>query len=118
MDSSSDSGIASASTRRGVLKRFASAGMLATAGAGLVALSRPAGARARTAMPRGIRSDGVLAKPDCCADCTIAENHCNPSCGVGYCCYYCTGTCGTGYSCWSVCGAGCAFKSFSACGLS
>lgn len=118
-----DGGPSTGSTRRIFLTRMASAGMLATAGTGLLALARPAGARAQSAplLAPGqapLRSNGqILAVPaGCCFTCTIDENHCRPDpCPSGYCCYHCTGCGGSFNECLTVNGTGCATKSFTYC---
>ena len=85
---------AGVSTRRTMLKRMGSAGLLATAGAGLVTLARPGSALAQGGVPQVSNSTGLPMSADCCVICSRAEFHCNggKACtGSGECCYFCDG---------------------------
>lgn len=89
-------------TRRDVLRRAGSAGVLATAGAGLAELFGSHLARADTAPTLRLPATMILnaLPPDapanlrtaiedgCCITYTRDEGACNPACGSGFCCYH------------------------------
>jgi hypothetical protein len=98
--------------RRLMLRRIGSAGLLATAGAGVTSLLGATSARASSLPPQftnGAEAPGILtpspAAADCdhCVTCEIAENHCSGgACKSGSCCYYCSGCGGLSYySCYA-----------------
>jgi hypothetical protein len=100
-------------TRRGVLRRFLSAGLFTTAGVGLTQLITPASSRAATSeLPRlpstmvlnALPSDAPAGlreaiEAGCCITYTLDEHHCgNSSCPSGECCYHIQSTdCGLDY---------------------
>ena len=99
-------------SRRIALRRFAKAGVLATAGAGLLELAGVADASARTTrhaakmrvyslaetkdivtLPQGV------AGPDSCCTGYLSEHDCNGSCPPGYYCYIGSGCGLNGFAC-------------------
>jgi hypothetical protein len=116
--------------RRTMLRRFGTAGLLATAGGGLSTLFGATSAKASAALPslgspptNGSYVPGVFAPSvadcDACITCNRDEGDCPPggggSCASGSCCYYCSG-CGYSYSaCYNKDNKGCAILQFKTC---
>jgi hypothetical protein len=101
-NSSADDSVLATTTRRAMLRRIGSAGLLATAGSGLVALARPGGALAQSSLPRVGNSTGSPMSPNCCVICSQAQFHCNGGrrcSGSGTCCYFCDGCGLNGFYC-------------------
>lgn len=92
-------------SRRVMLRRMSSFGLLAAAGAGFSSLLGASSARADNSGPLLPGVQTVKAGPDCnaCVTCVRDEYTCYPGgCGPGNCCYHCTG-CGHNYhSCYNV----------------
>jgi hypothetical protein len=99
-------------TRRGVLRKFLSAGIVTTAGAGIAEMFTPTVARADTQLPRLPATMILNALPPnapaglqeaieagCCITYTLDEHHCGSnSCPSGECCYHIQSTnCGLDY---------------------
>ena len=109
--------------RRSMLARMGSAGLLATAGAGLTSLFGTSSAKASTTpmvYPNGVMvatlgtASPASAACDHCVTCTYAPDHCNPDpCPTGYCCYFCSGACVINYyQCYN---KSCSVKTFTTC---
>jgi hypothetical protein len=97
-------------TRRTMLRRMGSAGLLATAGAGLAGMLGTGSAQAssqsssQSAVPVvSLRGQTVPANPDCCVTCARAEYHCGngSACGSGECCFFCDGCGLNGFYCFN-----------------
>lgn len=91
-------------TRRDVLKRMMSTGLVATIGAGLADLTGVTTAHAAESELPNIPGSMVLNSlsddasaalkqaiaSGCCIKYTRDEGHCSPKCGSGWCCYHVT----------------------------
>jgi hypothetical protein len=89
-------------TRRTMLRRLGSAGLIATAGTGLLTLARPGRALAQTNLAHISNTTGLPMTSSCCVICSEAEFHCNGGekcAGSGECCYFCDGCGLDGFYC-------------------
>ncbi len=100
-------------SRRVALRRFGKAGLLATAGAGLLELVGVTDASAHTNKMRAFHHSPELTRqvvvppqqsgaiPDACCTGYLDEHHCDGNCPPGYFCYACVGCGLNGFACLS-----------------